>query len=98
MNTALARYLKDFGEPAAPQPAHEALPDFGSAFEAPLDDFPFAEEPGAIGPDLEAVRQEAYAEGYETASVELSARQAPELEEIRAHHAPEHASQAQKFK
>lgn len=97
MSTALARYLKDFGEPQVPQPAQELLPDFGSEGPAFAEDFAFPEEPVAQAPDLEALRQEAYAEGYETACVELSARHAEEIEALRQHYAEEQAQLRQKF-
>lgn len=98
MSTALARYLKDFGEPQASQPSPTLLPDFGSEGPAFVEDFAFPEEPAAAAaPDLEALRQEAYAEGYEAASVELTTRHAEEIEALREHYAQELAQLRQAY-
>ena len=86
MSAAIARYLKDFGDP---QPSHHqpVLQDFSAEDSFHTDavslDQPF-EEPEV---DVDAVRQEAYAEGYETASVELGARHADEMSALQASHA-----------
>lgn len=90
MTSALARYLKDFGDPQPHQPP--MLTDFDST-PAFSDDFPLASDFSAPSemdlPDPEAIRQEAYAEGYETAAVELAVRHEEALEQLRAAHAEE---------
>lgn len=81
MTAALARYLKDFSEPAAPEPVMEM---------AAFDDDVFINalpEPEPIDP--EAVRREAYAEGYEAATQELQAQHATEMEAAVAAHRDE---------
>ena len=90
MTSALSRYLKDFGDPQPHQ--QPMLTDFGNepAFSA---DFPLASDFSSSlemdAPDPESIRQEAYAEGYETASVEFTARQESALEALRQAHAEE---------
>jgi hypothetical protein len=79
MSPALSRYLKDFGaEISAP-----AAFDTGLSFESPTGFSDLHEEPTV---DLDAERREAYAEGYEAATRELSERHEAELEQrISAH-------------
>jgi hypothetical protein len=74
MRPALSRYLKDFG---AERPA-PAVFDAGLSFESSQGFDNLHEEPTI---DLDAERQEAYAEGYEAATRELSERHEAELEE-----------------
>lgn len=92
MSTALARYLKDFGEPQVHHSASEPLPDFSSASPESTFDFGFPDDAALPGPDIEAVRQEAYAEGYETAAVELGSRHGEQIEAMRQQHAEELAA------
>ena len=97
MSSSLARYLKDFGDPQAHQPTQPLIPDFTADMPAIEDSFDFDPEPVVAGPDLEAVRQEAYAEGYETASVEYVSRHADEIAELERRHAEEIAELRKKF-
>ncbi len=86
MSTGLARYLKDFGDPQPPQPV---ITDFDADnFTAP-DLGAFGDFAETLAPDPDAIRQEAYAEGYETASVELGARHQDTLDAMRQLHAEE---------
>ncbi|OJU06292.1 MAG: hypothetical protein BGN83_14845 [Rhizobium sp. 63-7] len=81
MTAALARYLKDFSEPVEPEPVFDT-----SAF----DDDVFVNalpEPEPVDP--EAVRREAYAEGFEAATRELQAQHAAEAEAVAAAHQQE---------
>lgn len=89
MSTALARYLKDFGEPQAHQPHQPLIPDFGLEAEAASEAFAFGADLAPPEPDMEAVRAEAYAEGYETASVEYSSRHQEEVAALEQRHAQE---------
>lgn len=92
MSTALARYLKDFGEPPVPHASPEPLPDFSSEAPALSGDFDFSDDLPAAGPDLDSLREEAYAEGYETASVELSTRHAEQMAALQENHEAEMAA------
>lgn len=87
MTSALARYLKDFGDPQPHQ--QPMLTDFGNepSFSDDFPEFPASVEMDA--PDLEAVRQEAYAEGYETALAEFNLKHEEALEALRQAHAEE---------
>jgi hypothetical protein len=85
MSFAIERYLKDFG---APQPAQAGFTDFAAeAFEP--DALPDLHEPAVAVVDVETVRTEAYAEGFEAASAESAARYEEELAALRAAHAEE---------
>lgn len=81
MTAALARYLKDFGEPAAPEPVVEMTTFDDDMFVNALP------EPEPIDP--EEVRREAYAEGHEAATQELQAQHAAEMEAAVAAHREE---------
>ncbi|MBB4064131.1 hypothetical protein [Gellertiella hungarica] len=91
MSSLLARYLKDFGEPQAHHAAPQ-LPDFGETAPLAADAPDFADFPQPEAPDPDLIRQEAYAEGYETASAELGVRHAEEMEALRQAHAEELAA------
>lgn len=86
MSFALERYLKDFG---APQPAQPAFSDFSAeSFEGgSLADFPGTMQAPTV--DAEAIQTQAYAEGYEAAAAELTARHEEALQALRDQHAQE---------
>ncbi|TCL75634.1 hypothetical protein EV286_101176 [Rhizobium sp. BK251] len=80
MNSPLARYLKDFGQMAPA--AHTFVPDpLEDDISMGLNDFP--DEPPA---DIEAERQQAYAEGQEAATRGLSETHEAEIEAMAEAH------------
>lgn len=95
MSFVLERYLKDFG---APQPAQSAFNDFSAGiFEN--DSLSAFEESDAARPvDPEALRSEAYAEGFEAASAELTARHEEAIAALREQHAREIERIEQKYR
>ncbi|AYG58109.1 hypothetical protein QD460_23920 [Rhizobium jaguaris] len=79
MSPTLSRYLKDFS--AEPPPQSPGIPDM--PFEETLD---FPESPVAPSIDIEAERREAYAQGHEAATQELTQRHQAELDTIATTH------------
>ena len=96
MSGALAKYLKDFGEPAAaatPAPSSSAFD-----FEAPVSDFQsdWAAEPeDAV--DLDEEKRKAFAEGQEAAGQEQRQIHEEEIEALRASHADELEAMRKKY-
>ncbi|PZM11995.1 hypothetical protein [Rhizobium tubonense] len=82
MSPALSRYLKDFG---AERPAPATF-DPTPSFENPGGFADMYEEPAV---DIEAERREAYAEGHEAATRELSLRHQAEIDERASAHSLE---------
>ncbi|MBO3758358.1 GTPase [Ciceribacter sp. L1K22] len=82
MSVHLSRYLKDFSAPA-PMPE----PELSMAFDTLDDPFPALDAPEPV--DVEEERRKAYAEGYEVATAELTARYTAERVEVEAAHAEE---------
>ncbi|MHA7969749.1 GTPase [Rhizobium sp. CAU 1783] len=78
MSMPLAHYLKDFSAQVPSSPAPDLVgSDFGAPDLGSFDlDFPAAPEPEPV--DVEAVRREAYAEGFEAATRELTEKFAAE--------------------
>ncbi|TDK35099.1 hypothetical protein E2F50_12580 [Rhizobium deserti] len=92
MNSPLAKYLRDFGAEAAPV---EVLFETSSHVDmAP--DFP-ALESFVEQIDLEAERQQAYDEGYSTATESLTAVHAEALAELQQTHEAEIEAQREQF-
>lgn len=82
MSVHLSRYLKDFSPPA-PMPE----PELSVAFDTLDDPFPALDAPEPV--DVDEVRRAAYAEGYEAATAELTARYTAERVDVEAAHAEE---------
>ncbi|AVA20337.1 hypothetical protein ACXHXG_04120 [Rhizobium sp. LEGMi198b] len=80
MSPTLSRYLKDFSAEPPPPPS-AGIPDM--PFEETLD---FPETPVVVPIDIEAERREAYAEGHEAATQELTQKHQAELETIAETH------------
>ncbi|WFU09514.1 hypothetical protein QA646_01190 [Rhizobium sp. CB3090] len=78
MSATLSRYLKDFSAEPPPSPGMADVP-----FEEILD---FPETPAAPPVDIEAERREAYAQGHEAATQELTQKHQAELETIAETH------------
>lgn len=96
MSGALAKYLKDFGEPAAaPTPAPST-----SAFDldAPVSDFQsdWAAEPEDVV-DLDEEKRKAFADGQEAAGQEQRKIHEEEIEALRASHADELEAMRNKY-
>lgn len=94
MSASIARYLKDFGDPQPPQPA-------AIAFDEPMSfglDASFHDDfPATVSADGDAVRQEAYAEGYEAATAALGLQHQQEMDALRQHMAEEMEALRQSF-
>jgi hypothetical protein len=82
MSVQLTRYLKDFSVPA-PLPVPE--PELPSGFDDLEDSFPPLAAPEPV--DIEEERRQAYAEGYEAATAELTQRYTAERVDIEEAHA-----------
>lgn len=94
MSFALERYLKDFGPP---QPAQSTFNDFSAEIFENDPRSPFEETVSARPVDPEALRAEAYAEGFEAASAELAVRHEETRAALREQHAREIERIEQKY-
>lgn len=84
MSVQLSRYLKDFSA-SVPVPVPE--PELPVVLDELEESFPAFVAPDPI--DIEEVRRQAHAEGYEAATAEITARHTEELAKIEAAHAEE---------
>ncbi|MBB4953954.1 hypothetical protein H4S14_002014 [Agrobacterium vitis] len=85
MSMPLAHYLKDF---SSPKPSSLVSDTVGFDMDAfGMDDEPALELPQPDPIDVEAVRAQAYAEGFEAASQQLAEQHAQEIHRLEAHHA-----------
>lgn len=94
MSASIARYLKDFGDPQPPQPAALAFDEpmsfgFDSAFQDVFS--------APAAPNGDALRQEAYAEGYEAAAAALGMKHQQEMDALRQQMADEMDALRQSF-
>lgn len=85
MSMPLAHYLKDFSSPKPSMLVSDAMGFDADPFG--LDDGPTLELPQPDPVDLEAERKQAYSEGFNAASEQLSAQHVEEIAEIEARYA-----------
>lgn len=96
MSMPLARYLKDFSAPPAPpQPVETS---FGGGLDDFEMDFPALPEPEPEPVDLEAVRNEAYAQGHEAGEQAASERYEAERQALETAHAEALAETEQRLR